>query len=116
MASRRDPLDQSIAGAATASRLINKLVTGVRGTGAHLRGDNVKGARVTEIPDPNVREIRQLANVPQSEFAALIGVNLRTLQNWEQKRARPTDPARALLRIVAADPRAAIEALPQQPR
>ena len=49
-----------------------------------------------------------MANVSQSEFAALIGVNLRTLQNWEQKRAR--------LRIVAADPRAAIEALHQQPR
>ena len=54
-----------------------------------------------------------MANVSQAEFAALIGVNL---QNWEQKRARPTGPARALLRIVAADPLAAIEALHQQPR
>ena len=93
-----------------------KLVSGIREMGVHLRGDEVKGARVTEIPDPDVREVRQMANVSQSEFAALIGVNLRTLQNWEQKRARPTGPARALLRIVAADPRAAIEALHQRPR
>jgi putative transcriptional regulator len=40
----------------------------------------------------------------------LIGVNLRTLQNWEQQRTQPTVPARALLRIVASNPKA-IEAL-----
>ena len=43
-------------------------------------------------------------------LAKLIGVNLRTLQNWEQQRTQPTGPARALLRIVASNPKA-IEAL-----
>jgi putative transcriptional regulator len=43
--------------------------------------------------------------------AKLIGVNLRTLQNWEQRRTRPTGPARALLKIVASNPKSAIEAL-----
>ena len=38
------------------------------------------------------------------------GVNLRTLQNWEQQRTQPTGPARALLKIVASNPKA-IEAL-----
>jgi len=88
-----------------------KLVGSVRDMGKHLRGKRVPGARVTKVPDPDVRAIRRMAQVSQSEFAALIGVNVRTLQNWEQKRARPTGPARALLRIVAADPRAAIAAL-----
>lgn len=92
-----------------------KVVQGVRDMGAHLRGKRVPGARVTRVPDPDVRAIRLRAQVSQSEFAALIGVNLRTLQNWEQKRARPTGPARALLRIVAADPRAALEALHRAP-
>jgi putative transcriptional regulator len=41
----------------------------------------------------------------------LIGVNLRTLQNWEQRRTRPTGPARALLKIVASNPKSALEAL-----
>ena len=41
----------------------------------------------------------------------LIGVNVRTPQNWEQHRTRPTGPARALLKIVASDPKSAIEAL-----
>jgi len=42
----------------------------------------------------------------QSQFAVLIGVNLCTLQNWEQGRTRPTGPARALLRIVEKNPKA----------
>jgi len=37
-------------------------------------------------------------------------VNLRTLQNREQQRTQPTGPARALLKIVASNPKA-IEAL-----
>jgi putative transcriptional regulator len=37
-------------------------------------------------------------------------VNLRTLQNWEQQRTQSTGPARALLKIVALNPKA-IEAL-----
>jgi putative transcriptional regulator len=41
----------------------------------------------------------------------LIGVSVRTLQNWEQHRTRPTGPARALLKIVASNPKSAIEAL-----
>ncbi len=46
----------------------------------------------------------------KSQFAKLIGVNLRTLQNWEQHRTQPTGPAKALLKIVASNPKA-IEAL-----
>lgn len=51
--------------------------------------------------------------ISQAQFAKLIGVNLRTLQNWEQQRTRPTGAARALLKIVASDPKAALEALRQ---
>ncbi|MBM3341234.1 MAG: helix-turn-helix domain-containing protein [Betaproteobacteria bacterium] len=40
----------------------------------------------------------------QAQFAKLIGVSLRTLQEWEQGRKRPSGPASALLRIVARDP------------
>jgi len=38
-------------------------------------------------------------------------VSLKTLQNWEQGRRHPVGPARALLKIVRADPEAAIKAL-----
>ena len=40
----------------------------------------------------------------QAQFAKLIGVSLRTLQEWEQGRKRPSGPAAVLLRIVARDP------------
>ena len=40
----------------------------------------------------------------QAQFAKLIGVSLRTLQEWEQGRKRPSGPAAALLRLVARDP------------
>jgi putative transcriptional regulator len=69
------------------------------------------GARATVVAEPDVRAIRRAANISQSQFAKLIGVNLRTLQNWEQRRTRPTGPARALLKIVALNPKSALKAL-----
>ena len=77
----------------------------------HVRGERVTGMRVTEIPEQDVKVIREAANVSQSEFARMIGINVRTLQNWEQHRSRPTGPARALLKIVASNPKSAIKAL-----
>ena len=41
----------------------------------------------------------------------VIGVSKRTLENWEQGRRHPTGPARALLKIVDADPEYALKAL-----
>lgn len=92
-------------------RHFDRLVKGVREMKRHMAGKSVRGARITELADPDVRAIREAAQISQSQFAKLIGVNLRTLQNWEQQRTRPTGPARALLKIVASDPKSAIEAL-----
>lgn len=92
-------------------RHFDQLVKGVREMKRHMAGKSVRGARIAELSDPDVRAIREAAQISQSQFAKLIGVNLRTLQNWEQQRTRPTGPARALLKIVASDPKSAIEAL-----
>lgn len=89
----------------------DQLVKGVREMRRHMAGKPVRGVRTTVLSEPDVRAIREAAKISQSQFARLIGVNLRTLQNWEQHRTRPTGPARALLKIVASDPRAAIEAM-----
>jgi len=89
----------------------DRLVKGVCEMKRHMAGKSVRGGRVTELSEPDVRAIREAAQISQSQFAKLIGVNLRTLQNWEQQRTRPTGPARALLKIVASDPKSAIEAL-----
>ena len=88
----------------------DQLVKGVRAMKRHISGKNVRSAKVTELPTTDVRTIREAAKISQSQFARLIGVNLRTLQNWEQQRTQPTGPARALLKIAASNPKA-IEAL-----
>jgi putative transcriptional regulator len=83
----------------------DQLVKGVQEMKRHMAGKAIRGVIATEAAAPDVREIREAAQVSQSQFAKLIGVNLRTLQNWEQHRTRPTGPARALLKIVASNPK-----------
>ena len=89
----------------------DQLVKGVREMKRHMAGKSVRGTRAKSVDEPDVRAIRRAADISQSQFAKLIGVNLRTLQNWEQRRTRPTGPARALLKIVASNPKSALEAL-----
>ena len=88
----------------------DELLDSVRWMGRHMRSEDDNG-RTTRIPDPDVKAIRETTGLSQSQFALMIGVKLKTLQNWEQKRVRPAGPARALLQIVAVDPHAAIRAL-----
>ncbi|QQD72744.1 helix-turn-helix domain-containing protein [Acidithiobacillus ferrivorans] len=88
----------------------NELLDSVTGMCRHMRGKETSG-RATIIEDPDVKAIRETTRLSQSRFALMIGVKVKTLQNWEQKRVRPTGPARALMQIVAADPQVAIRAL-----
>jgi len=55
--------------------------------------------------------IRRRLGMSQAQFAAAIRVPLRTVQNWEQRRTNPDQPALALLRILARAPDAALKAL-----
>jgi putative transcriptional regulator len=83
-----------------------ELLASVKDMGKHMRGQKVAGAVVREIPEPDVKAIRERTGMSQSQFAYLIGVKPKTLQNWEQRRVRPAGPARALLKIVEANPQA----------
>jgi len=55
-----------------------------------------------------VRAIRLQApgdiGATQEVFANLIGVPVKTLRNWEQRRREPTGPARVLLYMIQRDP------------
>ena len=82
----------------------DELLESIRDMGRHMRGEAVAGSRVQEFPEPDVKAIRERTGLSQSRFADLIGVKPKTLQNWEQKRVRPTGPARTLLKIVATHP------------
>jgi DNA-binding transcriptional regulator YiaG len=84
----------------------------VREGGAILRGQK-KASRRFQVGSAGIRAIRERTSLSQSEFARLIGVSVKTLQNWEQDRRRPTGPAAALLKIIACEPRLALRAIHQ---
>ena len=64
-----------------------------------------------EFSEPDVRAIRQSMKLSQMEFAALMAVSVRTLQNWEQGHRTPTGAARTLLRVMQIKPQAVIDAI-----
>ncbi|MBI3164624.1 MAG: helix-turn-helix domain-containing protein [Chloroflexi bacterium] len=83
--------------------LFNELVTSVREGGAILRGEK-KPARAFKITAPNIKRIRAGYKLSQQEFAALLGISVATLRNWEQGRRMPEGPARVLLQVAARYP------------
>ena len=92
------------------SKMFEELLESVREGGAILRGES-KPSRRFELPAPGIRAIREQTKLSQSEFANLMRVSVKTLQNWEQDRRRPTGPAAALLNIIAYDPHLAVKAI-----
>lgn len=61
------------------------------------------------ISVPSVTEIRERTGLSQAKFATLLGVSVRTLQDWEQGRRAPSGAARTLLMVAAKNPRALLE-------
>jgi putative transcriptional regulator len=61
--------------------------------------------RTSELSEPSPAQVIRLKlNLSQSAFAGLMGVSVRTLQDWEQGRRDPQGPAVALLRIAEQHP------------
>ena len=94
--------------------LFGDLVKSLKQAGRIARGEK-KASRVFKLSESRIRAIRERTQLSQADFARLIGVSVKTLQNWEQSRRQPTGPAAALLRIVEKSPRVAIEALNARP-
>jgi putative transcriptional regulator len=74
-----------------------EILAGIR---AIKRGEH---GRVINVPP--VAAIREATGLSQSEFARLLGVSIRTLQEWEQGRRAPSGAARTLLLIASRNPR-----------
>jgi putative transcriptional regulator len=75
-----------------------------------LRKHVAEFRRVT-LTAAEVRAIRRRSGLSQAAFAARYGLNLRTLQDWEQGRVQPDSPARAYLLVILREPRAVERAL-----
>lgn len=85
--------------------LFEELLGSIREGGRILRGEE-KASRAFEHAEPNVVAIREKYGLSQERFAALLGISVRTLQNWEQGRRRPHGPARVLLQVADEHPEA----------
>ena len=81
------------------------------GRGQDVKAIRLKAKQADDTPPTDIKVLRQKLELSQSEFARLIQVNVRTLQNWEQGHRHPTGPAAALLKIVASSPEAALKVL-----
>jgi putative transcriptional regulator len=80
-----------------------EILEGIREIKAHKAGKiSLRTHMFTEPAPPQV--IRAKLKLSQSAFAGLMGVSLRTVQDWEQGRRRPSGPAIALLRIAEQKP------------
>lgn len=91
-------------------KLFDELVSSVKEAGAIYRGEKT-AKRQFSLSPPDVKAIREKIGLSQARFAIIMGVSVRTLQNWEQGHRTPQGPAISLLRIVEKDPEAALKAL-----
>jgi putative transcriptional regulator len=94
--------------------LFDELLESVREGGEVLRGAR-RPSRSFAVGEPDVRHVRAEFGLSQSKFAALMGISLGTLRNWEQGRRQPEGSARVLLRVVARHPEAVLDAVAAAP-
>ena len=63
-----------------------------------------QAARITKVKVSEAAEARALVGLSQQDFALLLGVSARTLQDWEQGRREPSGAAKTLIRIAVRRP------------
>jgi DNA-binding transcriptional regulator YiaG len=71
-------------------------------------------ARTVHVPDVDIKRLRDTQKLSQAEFASLYGLELDTLQNWEQGRNIPDRSTKVLMRIIERFPEEVFLALTDQ--
>jgi len=104
---------RSEGGVPVRDELFDELVESLREGGRIVRGEE-EAARETELDEPSVGAIRDEFGLSQAKFAAMLGISVRTLQNWEQGRRRPRGPARVLLLVAARHPHVILDTIRHQ--
>jgi putative transcriptional regulator len=91
------------------NELFAELVASVKEGGAILRGEK-EAARTFNMDRLDIKRIREGYGLTQEQFAAMLGISVRTLRNWEQGRRVPEGPAMVLLRVADKHPEAVLDA------
>lgn len=96
------------------SKAYEEIMAGLQDALAHARGEET-GAIIhhVEIENIDVRALRKQLKMSRPQFAAIFGMKLGTVRNWEQGRRYPEGPARVLLQVISREPEAVIRALAQ---
>ncbi len=81
----------------------DEILEGIREIKAYKAGKGTLRTHKLKRP-ASPQRIRARLRLSQAAFAALMGVSLRTVQDWEQGRRKPSGPAEALLRIAEQHP------------
>ncbi|MDR0702601.1 MAG: helix-turn-helix domain-containing protein [Azoarcus sp.] len=88
----------------TGTELGEKLLESVR----QMKAGRFGRVTVVETPNALACDARRKTGLSQSKFARLLGISLRTLQDWEQGRREPSGAARTLLLIARERPDAVL--------
>lgn len=94
----------------TKRKIFAELMEGVAAIGAHregkitLRTYKVKMGRLPRVNARTIRETRERLNFSRPVFARKLHINERTLEKWEQGRAKPNPQAATLLLLVRQYP------------
>lgn len=83
-------------------RAFEGIKAGLEDAIAYAQGDESRGRVVN--PAIDVRGIRTKTGKTREAFAAAYALPIGTVRDWEQDKRRPDAPARALLRVIEADP------------
>ncbi len=67
------------------------------------------GRRTVVEPQSGVARVRLKSGLSQAQFAAVLGVSKRTLEQWEQGRREPSGAAHTLLKIAERHPEVLLE-------
>src|ERR1700676_2135521 len=98
-------------------KIFDEMMEGIRAMKSHregkitLRTYNVEAAPLPKVDSKLIRDTRKSPHCPRAVFARKLRINERTLEKWEQGRAKPNHQAAALVLLVAKypDPRARVE-------
>jgi putative transcriptional regulator len=80
-----------------------EILEGIKEIKKYKKGEIQLQVKTLTDPSP-AQDIRKKLQLSQSAFAVLMGVSVRTIQDWEQGRRSPKGPAKSLLRVAEQHP------------
>ena len=80
-----------------------EILEGIKEIKSYKKGEIQLQEKILTDPSP-AQDIRKKLQLSQASFAGLMGVSVRTVQDWEQGRRSPKGPAKSLLRVAEQHP------------